>query len=384
TLHLSVGNSTKYKSQPKKYNRCRKNKGGCAHYCNPKGRVKCSCIEGFQLAPDQKTCLDIDECKTNNGGCEISCFNTLGSFECRCSTGLRLSDDLKSCEDVNECRLRNGHGPCQDTCENTRGSYRCSCASLNGTRLGEDGRSCIDVDECVNNNGGCSHTCINTVGRAFCTCPDGMELSSDWKTCQDVNECEDDATKQYCKGCVNLEGSYLCTDMSDYQNDQASAKVTCRPLFPPLQGFVRCSRDGAFHSYTKTGKRRVLNSPGTTCDLECPTGYRMVGKFQVTCGFDGEWEGQRDAKCIQAQPPLLECPPDKTVKADEDSHSTFVAFPSPRTNINWKYVKSYPAWAKDLSGVLTEGQYDIHFTVKDPSTKLIEACSFKIIVEQDN
>ena len=34
---------------------------------------------------------DIDECGTNNGGCEHNCNNTIGAFECYCdpSTGWR-------------------------------------------------------------------------------------------------------------------------------------------------------------------------------------------------------------------------------------------------------------------------------------------------------
>ncbi|KAJ8983467.1 hypothetical protein NQ317_014925 [Molorchus minor] len=244
TLHVKMGNGTRHNNGPlKKYNRCRKNRGGCAHYCNPRGKFKCSCIEGFELAPDQKSCFDVDECKIFNGGCEYTCHNTLGSFECRCSHGLTIGSDRKSCVDVNECRLRNGHGPCQVACENTYGSYKCSCEGLNGTKLSDDGHSCLDLDECADNNGGCSHSCINGPGRAFCSCPGGMELSSDWKTCQDVNECEDATIRKNCRTCINTEGSYHCADLYSYQNDQTSSKATCKPLFPPSRGFFyMCQR----------------------------------------------------------------------------------------------------------------------------------------------
>lgn len=114
----------------------------------------------------------------------MKCLNILGSYQCRCSTGLRLAYDMKSCIDINECLLRNGHGPCQGTCRNTLGSYSCSCENLKGTKLAEDGRTCQDLDECLQNNGGCSHTCINVFGKVYCSCLDGFELSSDWKTCQ--------------------------------------------------------------------------------------------------------------------------------------------------------------------------------------------------------
>ena len=52
-----------------------------------------------------------------------------------------------------------------------------------GTRLAADNHTCEDVDECSQNNAGCSHTCLNTLGRAFCLCPSGFMLGTDWKTC---------------------------------------------------------------------------------------------------------------------------------------------------------------------------------------------------------
>ena len=85
--------------------------------------------------------------------------------------------------DRNECLLRNGHGPCQDTCRNTQGGYTCSCDGIPGTNLAPDNHTCQDIDECKDNNFGCSHTCLNTLGTAFCTCPEGFMLKEDWKTC---------------------------------------------------------------------------------------------------------------------------------------------------------------------------------------------------------
>lgn len=40
---------------------------------------------------------DINECSLNNGGCEHTCENTMGSFECHCHAGYRLHWNKKDC-----------------------------------------------------------------------------------------------------------------------------------------------------------------------------------------------------------------------------------------------------------------------------------------------
>lgn len=40
---------------------------------------------------------DVDECKFNNGGCQHTCVNTVGSYECRCNEGFFLSDNQHTC-----------------------------------------------------------------------------------------------------------------------------------------------------------------------------------------------------------------------------------------------------------------------------------------------
>lgn len=41
---------------------------------------------------------DIDECQSNNGGCDHFCKNTVGSFDCSCRKGFKLLTDEKSCQ----------------------------------------------------------------------------------------------------------------------------------------------------------------------------------------------------------------------------------------------------------------------------------------------
>ena len=40
-----------------------------------------------------------------------------------------------------------------------------------------------DVDECLNNNGGCSHKCVNMAGTYRCECPPGSILHSNGHDC---------------------------------------------------------------------------------------------------------------------------------------------------------------------------------------------------------
>ena len=40
---------------------------------------------------------DVNECQTNNGGCNQTCSNTYGSFECSCGTGYSLAMDGEDC-----------------------------------------------------------------------------------------------------------------------------------------------------------------------------------------------------------------------------------------------------------------------------------------------
>lgn len=39
----------------------------------------------------------MDECAENNGGCQHTCLNVMGSYECRCQEGFLLSDNQHTC-----------------------------------------------------------------------------------------------------------------------------------------------------------------------------------------------------------------------------------------------------------------------------------------------
>ena len=58
---------------------------------------------------------DVDECLSDNGGCDHICMNIEGSYECLCNTSYILAADNKSCVIPSHCdsytvlRKRKGH-----------------------------------------------------------------------------------------------------------------------------------------------------------------------------------------------------------------------------------------------------------------------------------
>ncbi|XP_074638593.1 uncharacterized protein LOC141897056 isoform X2 [Acropora palmata] len=72
----------------------------CQHNCvNTWGSFYCRCQQGYKLQADGKTCEDINECETKNGGCTHQCTNTPGSHYCKCREGTTMSIDNKTCHE---------------------------------------------------------------------------------------------------------------------------------------------------------------------------------------------------------------------------------------------------------------------------------------------
>eukprot|EP00122_Pirum_gemmata_P003098 Pgem_evm1s2801 len=152
-------------------------------YCVGGATPPQSCPSGYVV--QSNTCVDINECSSNNGNChgQATCTNTAGSHICTCKSG--YSGNGYSCTDVNECASNNGGCHGQATCTNTAGSHTCTCKS----GYSGNGYTCTDVNECASNNGGChgQATCTNTAGSRTCTCKSGY--SGNGLTCTDINEC---------------------------------------------------------------------------------------------------------------------------------------------------------------------------------------------------
>ena len=44
---------------------------------------------------------DINECENNNGGCDQTCFNSIGSYQCDCFEGYIYSNSTNKCNGKN-------------------------------------------------------------------------------------------------------------------------------------------------------------------------------------------------------------------------------------------------------------------------------------------
>ncbi|XP_033868017.3 coagulation factor IX-like [Acipenser ruthenus] len=223
---------------------CQTNNGGCEHLCKVERVVTCSCVEGYKLGQDRKSCItdvflsqesasqvfrrhkransffeelkqgnlereckeeqcsyeearEVFEkeeptnefwnkhveipklCQTNNGGCEHLC-KVERVVTCSCVEGYKLGQDRKSCitDDGDQCR----QAPCQNggVCTDGIGAYVCDCKD------GYQGQNCeIDTAECLPAvHFGCDQFCHPGSDNSYvCSCTKGYTLGANKKTC---------------------------------------------------------------------------------------------------------------------------------------------------------------------------------------------------------
>lgn len=266
---------------------CAEGTSGCEHCTNTEGSYECTCPGGYDLAEDEHTCVDINECdiiveneddaesaptKLCTGGCE----NTIGSFICTCGTNQHLLEDRRTCatdtcHDLNNPQLNKTR--CAHQCVDLpSGVYECVCPA--GYKLSDDlhncevaesvcaetggyescapgicvpsedniafscecpagyvheANHCRDVDECVNGMHECSHDCFNNLGSYQCGCPLGFVFveGSNEHVCADIDECA--ATPNVCGtlNCVNKDGGFtcLCADGSEADAESGACHI---------------------------------------------------------------------------------------------------------------------------------------------------------------
>ena len=57
-------------------------------------------MSGYDLAADGRSCNDINECQSSNGGCGQVCVNQPGSYQCSCNSGYTLDGNGRTCSRI--------------------------------------------------------------------------------------------------------------------------------------------------------------------------------------------------------------------------------------------------------------------------------------------
>eukprot|EP00063_Salmo_salar_P005176 XP_013980011.1 PREDICTED: fibulin-7-like [Salmo salar] len=95
------------------------------------GSTHCICDAGFTISGrDSDICTDMDECQlfplAQPGRlCMHTCINTPGSYHCVCPRGYNLARDNRSCKDIDECESRLHNCTLDKECVNTYGGFQC-------------------------------------------------------------------------------------------------------------------------------------------------------------------------------------------------------------------------------------------------------------------
>ena len=143
----------------------------------------CACQSGYSSPTNNgKSCSPINNCITNNGGCNQTCIYAGPSLNnCSCNFGYKSAG--ASCLAVNTCSVENGG--CSQFCNYIGpGLFQCSCNS----GYTSSGASCFSINNCEMANGNCSHNCAFTgPGTSSCYCNTGY--SSYGYSCAPINSC---------------------------------------------------------------------------------------------------------------------------------------------------------------------------------------------------
>jgi len=173
------------------------------------GTFDCMCPSGFQKDVSNTTCVEINSCKTDNGGCDANstCIKTTpGKNKCVCKTGF-VSVGGQPCAPVDPCAANNGGCDPNAVCNNTGpGDRTCDCmANFTGNgvyceaAVQEDGNLTQGVNPCNTSDLDLKHNCDSKFGKCTqrktatgfsCGCKAGYRCASNACTsCVAVDKC---------------------------------------------------------------------------------------------------------------------------------------------------------------------------------------------------
>ncbi|XP_065942268.1 uncharacterized protein [Magallana gigas] len=245
-------------------NSCHSIQRSCQYSCDPVEK-KCLCPIGFELAEDEHSCIDVNECDLQPSKCFQECYNTNGSFQCYCRPGFKLNDDKISCS---ECEEPYFGEDCSQICSCGQGMDRCDPVTGCVCKPGWTGGNCtVDINECENNQDICGNekVCQSLEGSYICNCKEGFQKNGD--SCEDINECSD-ITLNTCPddtNCQNLYGNYTCNCKPGFQKNGSD----CQDVDECEKGIADCQQN-------------CVNAIGGF-NCECELGYDLDDVDRKTC-----------------------------------------------------------------------------------------------------
>jgi hypothetical protein len=243
-------------------------------YCLDVGRAsQCVCATGYTNPPGEPLECEVDECATDNGGCDdlTFCTNTFPGRTCTACPAGYSGTGATGCDDIDECQTGNGGCDVLRTCRNIPGGRSCEPCPSGYYTVGET--ACADQNECMLfPNGNCDEltTCTNVPGGRTCSaCPTGY-LGTGETGCY-LDEC--------------AVGNGGCDPLVTCANTSGGPSCGACPT-----GYLGTGASGCYADVCATGNggcddlTTCTSTPGGADCGDCPPGY--VGTGETGCEED--------------------------------------------------------------------------------------------------
>ena len=232
--------------------------GDCATFC----RVGEVCDSG--------SCVDPDDCRTNEIGCTDFTYCDEATGECRpgCATSAQCLGDNEVCDlGLRDCVCNTGFERCPSGCvdTNTDPSFCGDCITECPIGFVCDTGDCLDPGDCNTNGIGC-------LGFTYCDLMTGECL----RGCDDNAQCtgENEVCDIGLHECVCAVGSHLCGAVCLPDDDVSSCGTSCVPCEPPPNSTPACVLGVCEFVCAETFER----CDDACCPTSCPPGQVLYNR----------------------------------------------------------------------------------------------------------